>query len=163
MRALRYSIVPVLLGLLAMPQAEARGGGGGGGGGFVAAHGGAPVAALRTSNGVIVGRRGFVRHQSLAPFTARGFSRRFARNGFQNGFPAWADGWGWPIGDWWPGGYGYQPDQPAPEPRVQPQVIVIRADGDGHMQTTQAAAPDYGYIEGCHAIPNGYHCNTSTH
>jgi hypothetical protein len=34
MRVLRYSIVPVLLGLLAIPQADARGGGGGGGGGF---------------------------------------------------------------------------------------------------------------------------------
>jgi hypothetical protein len=39
---------------------------------------------------------------------------------------------------------------------VQPQIIVISSDGNGRMQTTEAA-PDYGYIEGCHAIPNGYH------
>jgi len=171
MRVLRYSIVPVLLGLLAIPQADARGGGGGGGGGFgggfraggfVGIHIGAPGVALRAGNGAIVRRLGFVRHQSLAPFAARGFPRQFARNNFQNGFPAWGGGWGWPVGDWWLDGYAYQPVQQAQEPPVQPQVIVIRSDGDGRMHTAETA-PDYGYIEGCHAIPNGYHCDTTTH
>jgi hypothetical protein len=117
---------------------------------------------LRAGNGAIVRRPGFVRHQSLAPFAARGFPRQFARNNFQNGFPAWGGGWGWPVGDWWPGGYSYQPVQQAQDPPVQPQVVVIRSDGNGRMQTAEAA-PDYGYIEGCHAIPNGYHCDTTTH
>jgi hypothetical protein len=91
---------------------------------------------------------------------ARGFPRQLARNNFQNGFPAWGGGWGWPIGDWWPGGYAYQPDQQAQEPPVQPQIIVIRSGDNGRMQTTEAV-PDYGYIEGCRAISNGYHCNTT--
>jgi hypothetical protein len=158
MRVLRYSIVPVLLGLLAIPQADARGGGGGFGGGHI----GAPGVAPRAGNGAIVRRPGFVRHQSLAPFAARRFPRQFAKNNFQNGFPAWGGGWGWPVGDWWPGEYAYQPVQQAQDPPLQPQVIVIRSDGNGRMQTAEAA-PDYGYIEGCHAIPNGYHCDTTTH
>jgi hypothetical protein len=158
MRVLRYLIVPVVLGLLAAPQADARGGGGGGGGrggGFVGVHVGARGVALRAGGGAIV------RHQSLAPFAARGFPRQFARNNFQNGFPAWGGGWGWPIGDWWPGEYGYQPVQQIQDPPAQPQVIFIRSDGNGRMQTTEAG-PDYSYIEGCHAIPNGYHCDTTT-
>jgi hypothetical protein len=26
-------------------------------------------------------------------------------------------------------------------------------------RATAAALPDYGYVAGCHAIPNGYHCD----
>jgi hypothetical protein len=57
--------------------------------------------------------------------------------------------------------YGYQPAQQALDAPSQPQVIVIRSDSNGRM-TTSEAAPDYGYIQGCHAITNGYHCDTAT-
>jgi hypothetical protein len=87
---------------------------------------------------------------------------QFATNNFQNGFHSWGGEWSWPVGNWWPGGYVYQPVQRAQDPPVQPQVIVIHSDGNGRMQTAEVA-PDYGYIEGCHAIPHGYHCDTTTH
>ena len=51
--------------------------------------------------------------------------------------------------------------QQAQDAPPQPQVVVIRSDGNGRM-TTAEAAPDYGYVQGCHAIPNGYHCDPAT-
>jgi hypothetical protein len=156
MRALRWSIAPILVGFLAIPQAvDARGGGGGRGGGF---HGGTFHGAFHSGNGFR--RPGFVRHPQVARFADRRFfrDRRFADN-LQNGFPAWWGGWGWGY-DWPDNGYGYQPVQPAQDAPLQPQVIVIRSDGDGRMTTDEA--PDYSYVQGCHAIPNGYHCDTAT-
>jgi hypothetical protein len=143
--ALRCSIVPILLSsVLAVSQADARGGGGGHGGGF---HGG-----FRTGfHGGFRGR-GFV-HRGFFP-------NRFVihhRFGFNNGF-SFGD-FGWPIGDWdWGGGYAYPQAQAAP---AQPQVIVINTDGQGRMQTADASDPpvDVSYLKGCHAIPNGYHCD----
>ena len=64
---------------------------------------------------------------------------------------------GWPIGDWWPG-YAYQPVQQAEEGPAQPQILIIHTDGQGRTQTAEAAA-DFSYVKGCHAIPNGYHCD----
>jgi hypothetical protein len=133
MRVLRYSIVPALLGLLAIPQADARGGGGGGGGGFGGGFRAGGLSAFTAGRlglpyGPATARSSDVqvssRHQSLAPFAARGFPRQFARNNrngfafqsgfpFQNGFPAWGGGWGWPGGDWWPDGSGRSPRQEA--------------------------------------------------
>jgi hypothetical protein len=159
MRALRWSIIPILAGLLAIPQsADARGGGGGGGGGF---HAGGVHAAFHAGNGIR--RPGFVRNQQVARFANRRLfpDQRFGNN-LLTGFPGWWGGWGW--GSDWPDNgyeYGYQPVQQAPDPPSQPQVIVIRADGNGRM-TTAEAAPDYGYVQGCHAILNGYHCDTPT-
>jgi hypothetical protein len=171
MRALRWSIAPILVSLLAFPQAvAARGGGGGGGGGF---HGGGSNVAFFHGN--VVRRPGFVRHQQVARFADRRFfpNQRFANNfnrrffpnqrfanDLQNGFPAWWGGWGWGY-DWPDNGYGYQSVQQAQDAPPQPQVVVIRSDGNGRM-TTAEAAPDYGYVQGCHAIPNGYHCDPAT-
>jgi hypothetical protein len=171
MRALRWSIAPILVSLLAFPQAvAARGGGGGGGGGF---HGGGSHVAFFHGN--VVRRPGFVRHQQVARFANRGFfpNQRFANNfnrrffpnqrfanNLQNGFPAWWGGWGWGY-DWPDNGYGYQSVQQAQDAPPQPQVVVIRSDDNGRM-TTAEAAPDYGYVQGCHAIPNGYHCDPAT-
>jgi hypothetical protein len=156
MRALRWSIAPILVGLLAIPQAvDARGGGGGG------FHGGAIHGAFHSSTSNGFRRPGFVRHQQVARFADRRFfpNQRFANN-LQNGFPAWWGGWGY---DWPNTGYeyGYQPVQQAQDAPSQPQVIVIRSDGNGRM-TAAEATPDYGYVQGCHAIPNGYHCDTAT-
>jgi hypothetical protein len=157
MRALKWSIALILVGTLAIPQAaDARGGGGGVGSGF---HG-ASRGAFHSGNGFR--HPGFVRNQQVARFADRwSFQNRRLADNPQNGSPAWwGGGWGW--GYDWPNygyGYGYQPTQVAPS---QPQVIVIRSDGDGRITTTVPAADDYGYITGCHAIPNGYHCDTAT-
>lgn len=117
MRALRWSIAPILVSLLAFPQAvAARGGGGGGGGGF---HGGGSHVAFFHGN--VVRRPGFVRPQQVARFADRRFfpNQRFANN-LQNGFPAWWGdwwgGWGWGY-DWPDNGYGYQSVQQAPRTR----------------------------------------------
>jgi hypothetical protein len=185
-RALRFSLGPILLSFLVVPQAHARGGGGGGfGGGFGGFHGGfagAPRGGFHGGSGVhgAIRRPGVVRNRPIAPFAARGFAfRQFTSfpngfrngpdifsgwwgNGFQNGFPAWSGGgWGWPVGDWWPGEYTSQPVQQVQAPAPEPQVIVIRTDGQGRMTATEAA-PDYSYVKGCHAIPNGYHCDATT-
>jgi len=150
--SMRSTIVLSILlsGLLAISQADAHGGGAGGHGGGV--HGGFHVG-IRT--GPLVRSPGFVRHQPVARFANRFIPNRFLPNRFNNGFRnanAWPwGGWGWGD-DWWPGsGYAYQPVQQAPVP---PQVIVIHADDQGRMQTA-----DVSYVEGCRAIPNGYHCD----
>jgi hypothetical protein len=146
MRFLRPSIAPILLILLAIPQvADARGGGGGGGFNGGGVHAGN-------------GRPGPVGHQQVARFFP---NQRFANN-LQNGWPAWWGGWSWGY-DWPDHGYeyGYQPVRQTQDPPSLPQVIVIHSDGNGRM-TTAEVAPDYGYVQGCHAIPNGYHCDTAT-
>ena len=69
---------------------------------------------------------------------------------------------GWWPGDWGSGGYygyAYPPQAQAPAP--EPQVIVISQDGQGRMKTAEAPA-DFSYVKGCHAIANGYHCDTAT-
>ena len=79
----------------------------------------------------------------------------------------WLGNWSGPVGSWWPGdwgsggyyGYAYPPQAQAPAP--EPQVIVIHSDGQGRMTTAEAPA-DYSYVKGCHAIANGYHCDTPT-
>ena len=56
------------------------------------------------------------------------------------------------------------PEEAAPPP---PQVIVLAAPHGGSSENAAPAAPaDYSYVTGCHAIPNGYHCDapgTETH
>jgi hypothetical protein len=43
-----------------------------------------------------------------------------------------------------------------------PQVIVISGSNyaQGPMAPAPGDPPDYSYVPGCHAIPNGYHCDT---
>jgi hypothetical protein len=67
--------------------------------------------------------------------------------------------WGsiWP-GDWWPG-LNYQLPQQVQASSAQPQIIVIGGDSEGRVAETPEATPDYTYVPGCHAIPNGYHCD----
>jgi hypothetical protein len=187
---LHYFVATMLVALLAMPHADARGGGGGGGGSASGLHGGFRGApgfhAGNRFNGA-VRRPGFVSHQRL-PFAARSFqNRQFAPNGvpfngfstgfpntvptqFSTGFPWWRNGWGgwsgpvggWLPGDWGSGGYyGYAYPPQAQAPAPEPEVIVINSDGQGRMTTAETAA-DYSYVKGCHAIANGYHCDAPT-
>jgi hypothetical protein len=45
-------------------------------------------------------------------------------------------------------------------PPPQPEVIVMAAPHDATAETARSEAPpDYSYVAGCHAIPNGYHCD----
>lgn len=131
-RALRYS-VPILLGLFAIPQADAligtgmSWGGGDHGGGFTGFHGGTVV--IRTTSGTIVRRPGFMRQRPAGRFVNKPFLHRFANKGFQDGFPFGWGGLGWSIGDWWP--YAYQPVQQAEEPPAPPEIININIDSQG--------------------------------
>lgn len=65
----------------------------------------------------------------------------------------WPD-MGWPDSGSQVGNVQYiTPPPPEPAP---PQVIAISADWRG--QTAPEALPDFSYVAGCKAIPNGYHC-----
>lgn len=44
---------------------------------------------------------------------------------------------------------------------AQPQVIVVSGGPGG--SPPHAAANDYGFVAGCRAIPNGYHCEPPHH
>ena len=126
----------LLLGMLAISShVDARGGGGGsfsrGFRGFSGVH--RPVFAARHVHAL-----GSQRRQSFGQTT----------------YPIGGDYW-WP--DWWPGDSQIAEYLPAPEPPSEPQVIIIHANNSGAPMAD--AAPDYGYIPGCHAIPNGYHCD----
>ena len=44
----------------------------------------------------------------------------------------------------------------------QPEVLVIAGShGDLPENMTPQNPPDYSYVTGCHAIPNGYHCDNT--
>lgn len=164
-RSLRFFVLIVLCSCLAVLQAEARGGGGGGavgghaGGSFGAPgggsrgvpgfHRGSRVAAAVNIRSNRVNTLNFARQNHGDGF---GFRRSFVRNRFQSGIPL-----GWPIGNWWPG-YGYSTVQQTAEGPPEPEIYIIHTDGQGRTQTAEAAA-DLSYVKGCHAIPNGYHCD----
>jgi hypothetical protein len=163
-RTLRFSTLIVLCSFLAIPQAEARSSGGGGAVGGHAGSFGIHGGGFRGTAGFRGGlRRLAVVNNRIGRMNALNVSRRFrgdafgvrqsfARNRFQNGIPL-----SWPIGGWWPG-YGYPPVQLAEEAPAQPQIFIIHTDGQGRTQTAEAA-PDLSYVKGCHAVPNGYHCD----
>lgn len=162
-RTLRFSIAMLLCGLLAVP-AEARGGAGGGGvGGHASGSFGARGGGVRSVAGfrgvprglaafnMTAGRIGALNHARFIRGDGFGVRHSLMRNRFQNGIPL-----GWPVGGWWPG-YGYPPVQQAEAP-AQPEIFIIHTDGQGRTQTAEAA-PDFSYVKGCHAVPNGYHCD----
>jgi hypothetical protein len=145
---LQFSMVPILLSLLAS-QADARSGRGGFFGGIVI---GTSVAHI--SRQFIARRRPVIPAQRVR---ASSLQRLRQRSLAQNGFP---------IGGIWPG-LGW-PDttqdvatpaiDEAAQQQLQPEVIIIHSDAAAH--TASEPAPDFGYIPGCHAIPSGYHCDT---
>lgn len=103
--------------------------------------------------------------------TSGGFHRRgrgFAGRGFTpygySPYGYWPYSY-WP-GDWsdygfsgpsWPGG-AQVVVAPPPAPAL-PQIIVIRPATAGSAMSE--AKLDYSYVPGCHAIPNGYHCDSA--
>jgi hypothetical protein len=74
----------------------------------------------------------------------------------------------WPIGIWpfWPSGdtipavvTSSGSDVPASR-----SVTVVSGAPNGEPERTESATPrDYSYVAGCHAIPNGYHCDSPRH
>jgi hypothetical protein len=92
------------------------------------------------------------------------------QNGFrfnQNGFRFDRDGqllkgspiviWpSWPFFDTTP----IQVPQVASDAPSNPVVIVMSGLSDrAPERAIPETPPDYGYVAGCHAIPNGYHCD----
>jgi hypothetical protein len=71
---------------------------------------------------------------------------------------------GWPIGIWpfWPD-FDTIPTVVPPsgsEGPGSPSVVVVSGSPNGAPERTASATlPDYSYVAGCHAIPNGYHCD----
>jgi hypothetical protein len=77
-----------------------------------------------------------------------GFSRRGGRFG----------NYGW-LGDWPYAGWPLDTTQAqvATEVPSHPEVIVISGPNNGGGRARPE--DDYSYVAGCHAIPNGYHCD----
>jgi hypothetical protein len=146
---LRLPITVVVLGVVALSQAEAHRAGG-------VVDGQGLAATSVHARPVVHGFRGNFVHRPRFTSNRPVVQRHFARV-----FPLiipWSGGI-WP-GDGWPG-YGYQPVQQGDAPPEPPQVIVIHERSEGRMTATPEPTPDDSYIRGCRAIANGYHCDLS--
>jgi hypothetical protein len=70
----------------------------------------------------------------------------------------------WPIGIWpfWPGFDAIPmvaPSNASDDPANPPVIVVSGSPNDAPERMASATLPDYSYVAGCHAIPNGYHCD----
>ncbi len=66
----------------------------------------------------------------------------------------------------WPSGRYLGAMAPAiqDETLAQPEVIILTSSPQvGAPPAMPAAQMDFGYVRGCRAIPNGYHCDPSPH
>jgi hypothetical protein len=97
-----------------------------------------------------------IRRNLLAPrtFARDGAGLRFQhRNQSDNALP---------IGIWpyWPSIDATSEPLPSQRSEPAPSVIVISGSPGGAPQRVAPDTPaDYSYAAGCHAIPNGYHCD----
>lgn len=156
----RLSVVTVVLGCLAIAQADARGAGGTagrGGTGVIAFH---PHPAARGTRGSFLRSPGFANNRPIRRVALGPLRQHHLPRTFRIALPVW---WG----GIWPGyvydgssGNGYQPALAQETPPPQPQVIVISAENKMHPAAADTM-PDYSYVHGCHAIANGYHCELS--
>jgi hypothetical protein len=142
---LQFSMVPILLGLFAS-QADARSGGRG----FSSEESSSAPHISRQ----FIARRPVIPARRIRASTLQHFSQRsLAQNGSL-------------IGGIWPGFWWPDATQAVAAPAIdataqqqlQPEVIIMHSDTAAH--TASEPAPDFGYIPGCHVIPNGYHCDT---
>ena len=119
------------------------------------------------SGRVVVGTPRALISRPIMPRRAIAAQRFHAFNGaarlrqrFLTGFPVsgiWPD-------FWWPDTPVMQvpaPTDGASQTPLQPQIVVVQSDAAAH--TAPEPPPDFGYIAGCRAIPNGYHCDTLPH
>lgn len=136
---------------------------------------GLPIGTL--GNGLPYGAPGYA-----IPFTAPGFGLGYGAAGFGSPFGAlgygglngllgygalsgllgygWFDNWA-PDTSW--SGSTVQYVMPPPVAPPPPQVIVIGSAMPPPMPAAPGAMPDYSYVAGCQAIPNGYHCAAAAH
>jgi hypothetical protein len=145
-------MIAIILGLLetgSMAPAFARGGGG--------AHGiGIGRFPARVSP---IFRSGRIRARGMVAGPGGvqngGFHRGAA---FRN--PGLAGIWPYP---WWP--IDTTPTEVGAAVPSEPQVIVISSSNyaQGRIAPAPGDPPDYSYVPGCHAIPNGYHCDAPRH
>ena len=146
-------MIAVILGLLgtgSMAPAFARGGGG--------AHGiGIARFPARVSPIFRSGRIGI-------PGVIGGLGG-FQNNGFRGGTARRNPGLAgiWPIIPRWP--IDTTQAQVGTAIPSEPQVIVISSSNyaQGRIAPAPGDPPDYSYVPGCHAIPNGYHCDAPRH
>jgi hypothetical protein len=148
-------MIAAILGLLgtgSMSPALARGGGGGSGIGISRFPAGFPA---RVSPVFRSGRIGIPRIVA-----GHGGIRS---NAFRRGTPFFNQGLAgiWPY-PWWPTDTTPAQVGTAGAPS-EPQVIVISGSNyaPGRIAPPPGDPPDYGYVPGCHAIPNGYHCDAA--
>lgn len=144
------SITAAVLGVAALRPAEARSVGG--------ASGGRGIAAFSTRAGPVAhGLPSFVRRPQLS--SNRLLHPPLHEHQFARTIPMTIPWWGSiRPGDWWPG-YGYQLPQQVQASSAQPQITIIGGGSEGRVAETPETTPDYSYVPGCHAIPNGYHCD----
>jgi hypothetical protein len=130
----------------------------------------APALARGGVNTGMVGfRSGFAMHTARPPTRSHVVMRtsspamrmfknelRFRRTQLQNGLPITI----WPYSP-------YTDTAPMDVPLTQsevlpsPPVILMSGLSSGGLDRTgPETRPDFSYVAGCHAIPNGYHCNT---
>jgi hypothetical protein len=146
-------MIAVILGLLGtgiMSPAFARGGGGG-------AHGiGIARFPARVSPIFRSGRIGI-------PGPIGGFGG-IQNNVFRGGAAGRNSGLAgfWPY-PWWP--IDTTQAQVGTAAPSEPQVIVISSSNyaQGRIAPAPGDPPDFSYVPGCHAIPNGYHCDAPRH
>jgi hypothetical protein len=160
-RVFSLPTIAVILGLLGtgdMSPAFARGGGGGAHGIGVARFPSRVSPIFRSRQiGIpgLIGGLGGIQNNVFRGGTAR-------RNSGLAGF--WPYPW-WPIDttEGWP--IDTTQAQVGTAAPSEPQVIVV--SGSNYTQEriapTPGDPPDYSYVPGCHAIPNGYHCDAPRH
>jgi hypothetical protein len=160
-RVFSLPTIAVILGLLGtgdMSPALARGGGGGAHGIGVARFPSRVSPIFRSRQiGIpgLIGGLGGIQNNVFRGGTAR-------RNSGLAGF--WPYPW-WPIDttEGWP--IDTTQAQVGTAAPSEPQVIVV--SGSNYAQEriapTPGDPPDYSYVPGCHAIPNGYHCDAPRH
>ena len=160
----RRLIVLMCAGLIAATPALARGGGGGFGGGFGGGSFGFGGIG-GTFHGGGFGNFGFqrsprfvrphvFRNRIVSPFDRRFAVSRFAAQRFGGG----VDGsFFWPFG--WYTGVGAPVEQTTPLAPA-PQVIILSNNQPLPRTTAEPSVPpDFEYVPGCRAIPNGYRCD----
>jgi hypothetical protein len=69
----------------------------------------------------------------------------------------------WPMG-WWPDSWPVStPTVVVGDGPAVPSVIVVSTPTAGASGAgAPVMPPDYGYVAGCHPIPNGYHCDVAS-
>lgn len=149
--------IPVLVGALVLPyQASARGGGARSAVVLVPRSAGAIRAVPGFHRYGSFHRHSWVRSRHSRKLSSIYLRPRYAGRRFLGGIPFYP----YVVGAWPYAWTGYA-DMPVVQVQtiIKPEVIVIRPNPGGGVESK--AVTNYSYVAGCHAIANGYHCDTS--